>query len=457
MRPLESINPATGEKIAEYPQMTDTDIQQVLDKVDMAQRSWQHTDWEQRSRLMHRAADILLERKEQYAQLITEEMGKIISEARSEVEKCAWVCRYYADNASHFLRPERVATDARLSYITFQPLGVILAIMPWNFPFWQVFRFAAPGLMAGNAGVLKHAGNVTGCALAIEEVFRDAGFPPWLFAHIRAAGSRASNWIQSPQIKGVTLTGSDPAGRAVAEQAGRHLKKTVLELGGSDAYVILEDADLDHAVETCVAGRLLNAGQSCIGAKRFIAVASVYDAFLTRFGEAMLQATVGDPLNPTNRLGSMARLDLREELQDQVNATLKAGGKCILGGKIPEGLGAFYPPTILTDIPKDSPAFSEELFGPVAAVFKAKDEKEAIALANSTDFGLGAAVFTQDLERGERIARDELEAGSCFVNAFVKSDPRLPFGGIKTSGYGRELSRYGILEFTNIKTVYIAG
>ncbi len=333
---------------------------------------------------------------------------------------------------------------------------MILAVMPWNFPFWQVFRFAAPNLMAGNAGLLKHASNVQGCALAIEEVFRDAGFPEGLFKTLLIPGSRVDPVIEHPLVRGVTLTGSTPAGKAVASKAGEALKKTVLELGGSDPYVILEDADLESAAAVCATARLVNSGQSCIAAKRFIVVAGVREEFERRFVAAMAATKMGDPMEEDTVVGPQARADLRDELHDQVVRSIAAGARCILGGKIPEGPGAFYPPTVLTDVGPGMPAYSEELFGPVATLIPVENEEEALRVANDTSFGLGAAVFTRDVERGARIAREELEAGACFVNDFVRSDPRLPFGGVKESGYGRELSPFGILEFVNIKTVWVA-
>jgi succinate-semialdehyde dehydrogenase / glutarate-semialdehyde dehydrogenase len=365
------------------------------------------------------------------------------------------VCDYYADNALTALQPESIETDARKSYILFHPLGVILAIMPWNYPFWQVFRFAAPALMAGNAAVLKHACNVPGCSLAIEEIFKTAGFPENLFQNVLLAAERVDRLIAQPFIRAVTLTGSQFAGQAVAARAGELLKKTVLELGGSDPYIILEDADLEKTVESCVTSRLLNAGQSCIAAKRFVVVEAVRKRFTDILAAQMEQKKLGDPLDEDTEIGPQARLDLRDELHRQVMQSIERGARCLLGGRIPGGDGAFYPATVLDNVQKGMPAYEEETFGPVAAVITVKNEAEAIRTANDTAFGLGAAVFTADVDHDERIAADKLEAGNCFVNAFVKSDPRLPFGGIKQSGYGRELSHYGIKEFVNIKTVYV--
>ena len=386
---------------------------------------------------------------------MTLEMGKPIAQSRAEVEKCAWVCEYYAENAEKFFSDEMIETDASKSFVSFQPLGIVLAVMPWNFPFWQVFRFAAPGLMAGNAGILKHASNVSGCALAIEEVFREAGFPENLFRTILVPSSQMEKVIKNEKIKAVTLTGSVPAGKAVAKTAGSVLKKTVMELGGSDPYVILEDADLEMAADTCVTARFINGGQSCIAAKRFIVVEKVYDEFEKLFIEKMKSKKMGDPIDESNDIGPQASVPLRDELHQQVEKSIKLGAELLLGGKIPELKGAYYPPTVLSNVKKGMPAYDEELFGPVAALIKAKDESEAIKIANDTIFGLGAAVFTGDVARGEKIAKEKLHAGCCFVNAFVKSDPRLPFGGIKESGYGRELSVYGIREFVNIKSIYI--
>ncbi len=453
---LESINPATGERIATYPETASVEVDAILERAEGASQSWRLIDISERAASMRAAADVLRRRVEPYARLMTEEMGKPIVQSRAEIEKCAWCCDYYADNAHGFLADIPVETDASCSFVAFQPLGVILAVMPWNFPFWQVFRFAAPGLMAGNAGVLKHASNVMGCALAIEEVFREAGFPSDLFRALIIPSSRVAGVIGDPRVQAVTLTGSTAAGKAVAERAGALIKKTVLELGGSDPYVILEDADLDRAVETCAVSRLLNGGQSCIAAKRFIVVDAVREAFEARFTERMAATVMGDPMREDVDLGPQARVDLRAELHDQVVRSAAQGARLVLGGYIPEGPGAYYPPTVLTDVRRGMPVHDEETFGPVAAIIPVADEAEAIRSANDSPFGLGAAVFTADVERGERIAAEALAAGNCFVNAFVKSDPRLPFGGVKESGYGRELSVFGIREFVNIKTVYVA-
>lgn len=452
---LKSTNPATDEILETFKEHTATEVKNILHDVDVAQKSWSETDFSHRKQLMKQAAVVLREGVEKYARRMTLEMGKTIQSARAEVEKCAWVCDYYAEEADQFLKNEPIVTDASESYVAYRPMGVVLAVMPWNFPLWQVFRFAAPALMAGNGGVLKHASNVMGCALDIEEVFQKAGFPRNLFRTLKIGSSEVAKVIENPIIKAVTLTGSGPAGRAVAEKAGSELKKTVLELGGSDPYIIMEDADIDAAADTCVTSRLINSGQSCIAAKRFIVVESVKDEFEKKVVSLMKQKIMGDPLDEETDLGPQARKDLRDELHTQVVKSVERGAKCLLGGTIPNGKGAFYPPTVLTNVTKGMPAYDEELFGPVAAILSAKDEKEAIQIANDSPFGLGAAVFTMDAERGKRIAENEIEAGCCFVNQFVKSDPRLPFGGIKESGYGRELSHFGIREFVNIKTVYV--
>jgi succinate-semialdehyde dehydrogenase/glutarate-semialdehyde dehydrogenase len=373
----------------------------------------------------------------------------------AEAEKCAFACDYFADHAEEFLAPVDVQTDASHSFWTYQPLGVVLAIMPWNFPFWQVFRFIAPSLMAGNGGVLKHASNVPGCAMMIEELLRDAGFPADLFRTLLVGTGAVPRIIADPRVSAVTLTGSVGAGQAVAKAAGEHIKKTVLELGGSDPYVVLEDADLDAAADTCATSRLINSGQSCISAKRFVVVKGVKEEFLKRFVARMSAARMGDPLDEKTELGPLAREDLRNELHAQVMKSVARGAKVVLGGEVQKLKGAWYPPTVLVNVRPGMPAYDEELFGPVAAVIDAEGEDDAIRIANDSSFGLGAAVFTKDIARGERIAAERLEAGNCFVNALVKSDPRLPFGGIKESGYGRELSPFGIREFVNVKTVWV--
>jgi succinate-semialdehyde dehydrogenase/glutarate-semialdehyde dehydrogenase len=440
---IESINPATGEIIKEYPEMTLDQVKEILAKSKSAFLQWQKTDFASRAKLMKKAAEVLRNNSKEYAKLMTLEMGKPIKQGISETEKCDWTCDFY----------EIVTTDAKKSFVTYQPLGVVLAIMPWNFPFWQVFRFAAPALMAGNVGVLKHASNVPGCALAIEDVFRQAGFPENVFHTLLIGSKQVDSVIENPDIAAVTLTGSTVAGKAVAKKSGEMIKKTVLELGGSDAYVILDDADLENAVNICVAARLVNSGQSCVAAKRFITVEPIAERFEELFVKKMQAAKMGDPMSEATEIGPQARVDLRDQLDRQVQDSIAKGAKCLLGGKVPEGKGAYYPPTVLTDVKKGMPAYDEELFGPVAAIIHVKDQEEAIKVANDSIYGLGAAVFTQDLKKGEDIAAKLVQAGSCFVNAQVHSDPRLPFGGIKESGYGRELSQFGIREFVNIKTV----
>ncbi len=448
-------NPANGQVIEEYEETLPLEVEKAIRHAHEVHGEWRTTPFRHRAELMGRAAGILRGRARELGELMTREMGKPVAGAVSEAEKCAWVCDYYAENAEDFLSDREVETDASRSFVTFQPLGVVLAVMPWNFPLWQVFRFAAPNLMAGNAGLLKHASNVPGCALAIQEIFQEAGFPEGLFRTLLIPGSRVDGVIENPLVRAVTLTGSTPAGRAVAATAGEALKKTVLELGGSDPYLILDDADLEPTVETCVTARLINSGQSCIAAKRFIVVKELRQAFEERFVEGMAAAKMGDPMGEDTVVGPQAREDLRDELHDQVRRSLDAGARCLLGGEIPEREGAYYPPTVLSDVSSGMPAYDEELFGPVAAVIPVEDEAEAIRVANDSPFGLGAAVFTRDVKRGTRIAREELDAGACFVNAFVRSDPRLPFGGVKESGYGRELSPFGIQEFVNIKTVWV--
>ncbi len=454
MSKITSKNPATNKDLKTYTLHTDAEVENLLAKANNTYQTFKHTTYSERASLMEKVAELLENRKNQLAEIMTHEMGKTFASAQSEVEKCAWVCRYYASHASEFLKNEIVKTDAQKSFISYQPLGAILAVMPWNYPLWQVFRFAAPALMAGNVAVLKHASNVPESALQIEKVFRDAGFPEYAFITLLIKTEQVEGVINNPIIKAATLTGSEKAGGIVSAQAGKKIKKTVLELGGSDPYIILEDADLDLAAKECANSRLKNAGQSCIGAKRFIVLEKVYDSFMEKFKQEMESAIVGDPMQAVD-LGPMARKDLRDEVHGQVLDSIKAGATLSLGGHIPESSGAYYPPTILEDVKPGMPAYDDEIFGPVAAVIKVKDEKEAIQVANDTRFGLGACVFTRDIQRGERIATEEIEAGSCFVNHAVKSDPRLPFGGIKTSGYGRELSSNGIREFVNIKTVYI--
>lgn len=451
---LESVNPATGKIIRSYDEQDDASIERVLESADTSQKQWMTRSFSERAEKMRRTAAILKAGADPCSRLMAEEMGKPISQGRAEAEKCAWVCAYYADNAPVFLRDEPVETGAGKSYIHYAPLGVIFAVMPWNFPYWQVFRFAAGALMAGNAIVLKHSENVTGCALSIEKIFKDSGFPEDLFRCLLITRHKSGKVIEHPAVKAVTLTGSVEAGRSVASLAGSALKKTVMELGGSDPYIVLEDANLDEAATKCAASRLLNSGQTCISAKRFIVSEKIHDDFVHRFVRAMKSKTTGSPLDDPD-IGPQARGDLRDRLHRQVIDSVAKGAQVLLGGEIPAGDGFFYPPTVLTGVTRDMPVFKEETFGPVAAVIRAKNQDEAIDIANDTSYGLGAAVFTRDTEKGERIAREKLQAGSCFVNDFVKSDPRLPFGGIGLSGYGRELGIYGAREFTNVKSVSV--
>jgi succinate-semialdehyde dehydrogenase/glutarate-semialdehyde dehydrogenase len=453
---MQSINPTNDQLIRDYPETAPSEVSGILAAARIAFPGWRETSFSERAPLLRAAARGLRERREELARLMALEMGKPLAQGRAEADKCAWVCEHYAEGAERFLAPETIPTDATRSYVSFAPLGLVLAVMPWNFPLWQVFRFAAPALMAGNVAVLKHASNVCGCALAIEEILHAAGVPRDVFRTLLVGSSRVAAIVQAPEVAAITLTGSAPAGRAVAEKAGACLKKTVLELGGSDPYVVLEDADLEAAAETCAASRLINGGQSCIAAKRFVVVEAVRARFTELLVERLRARRLGDPLDPATDVGPQARRDLRDDLHRQVRASVARGARVLLGGTVPEGPGAFYPPSALADVRPGMPAYDEELFGPVAAIVSARDEKDAVRIANETPFGLGAAVFTGDRERGERIAREGLEAGSCFVNALVKSDPRLPFGGIKTSGYGRELGVFGIREFVNVKTVYVA-
>lgn len=450
-----SINPTTGQSIATYPVMSVEEALIGVEKSHTAFTEWRRTSFDIRSIYMKRVAAKLRSEKKSLSLLITQEMGKPILQAQAEIEKCAWACDFYAENAEKYLRWEMVQTDAEKSYIAYEPLGVLLAIMPWNFPFGQVFRAAVPALMAGNTLVLKHASNVSGCALAIEKIFKEAGFPENVLKTLLITSETALSLIESPLIQGVTLTGSTAAGQSVGAKAGHWLKKCVLELGGSDPYIILEDALLEEAAVLCATSRLINSGQSCIAAKRFIVVESQKKDFEDLLVHAMKRTVLGDPLNEYTTVGPLARFDLRETLHNQVLESLNKGATCLLGGFIPDGPGSFYPPTVLTNVEKGMPAYDEELFGPVAAIISAADEQEAIQIANGSSFGLGAAVFTQDLARGERIALKKIEAGNCFVNTFVKSDPRLPFGGVKQSGFGRELSHHGLKEFVNCKTIFI--
>ena len=451
-----AINPATEERIHTFELISKDDLKERISKSHAYwSDTWRKTTIQDRAENLRNAARLLRERKQELANLMTREMGKPLAEGVSEAEKCAWVCDFYAENGRDFMEREIIETDAAISYISYQPLGSILAIMPWNFPFWQVFRFAAPTLMAGNTALLKHAENVPGCALAIEQLLHDAGFHPHSFQNLFIDVKQVESVISDERVQGVSLTGSTRAGKSVAEIAGRNLKKCVLELGGSDPYLVLGDADLELAADKCVMSRLINNGQSCIAAKRFIVMEEVYDNFLQLIKERMENQALGDPMDEKSTVGPLARKDLLENLERQVDESVARGAKVVTGGKRGEEMGYFYQPTILENVSPGMPAYDEELFGPVASVLKVSSVEEAIRIANDTEFGLGSGVFSADIRKAEHIARDELQSGASFVNDFVKSDPRLPFGGIKSSGLGRELSGVGIKEFTNVKTVYV--
>jgi succinate-semialdehyde dehydrogenase/glutarate-semialdehyde dehydrogenase len=453
---MEAVNPATGEVVATYEPHDDEAVEAALARAAETFETWRDRRLGERERLLSAAADVLRERRREYAELMTEEMGKPIGQAVAEVDKCARVCDHYAEHADAYLAPETHASPPGTTVRTeYEPLGPVLAVMPWNFPFWQVFRFAAPYLTAGNVGLLKHASNVPGCALAIEEVFRDAGYPEGAFRTLLIPASEVADVIADDRVRAATLTGSDPAGRAVASTAGEHLKRTVLELGGSDPFVVLDDADVEAAATTGVRARNQNGGQSCIAAKRFVVVADVYDAFVDRLVEATEALVVGDPTDEATDVGPQARADLLDGLQRQVSESVAAGATVLTGGEPLDREGAYYPPTVLADVPAGCPVDVEEVFGPVAAVYRVPDEAAAIEKANDTAFGLGASVWTADLDRGARVA-GRIEAGCVYVNELVKSDPRVPFGGVGESGYGRELSGAGIREFVNRKTVWLS-
>ncbi len=452
---LRSINPATEAVIQEFDELTDGQIEQKLAAAQAAFESWRGTSFDERAKLMKRAAAVLREQKSELAAIMTSEMGKTLGAAEAEVEKCAATCEYYADNAAKFLAPEPIETDAGQSYTRFDPIGIVLAVMPWNFPFWQVFRFAAPALMAGNVGVLKHASNVQLSGQAIEKVFREAGFPAGAFANLEIGSAKVDAIIRDRRVKAVTLTGSEYAGSQVAKTAGEMIKKTVLELGGSDPFIVLADADVDQAAKTAAATRLqFNAGQSCISAKRFIVEAPVAEEFTAKLKAAIEALKIGDPTNPETSVGPLVNEQAVNDIDKQVQDSIKKGAKLICGGQRLEGKGFFYSPAVLTNIKKDMPVFAEEVFGPVLPVVVAKDRDQAIRMANDSPYGLASTIFSADTTGAQEMA-EQLEAGAVFINGQVKSDPRLPFGGIKQSGYGRELSHYGIKEFVNIKTIWV--
>ncbi len=453
--PFVSRNPYTEEVIKEFPPASSEDIELVLKGLTRTYQLWRETDLHTRADALRKVAEYLRAHKEPYAQLITLEMGKPITQARAEVEKCAWACDYFAEYGAEMLKPIEVLTDARKSYVAFQPLGVLLAIMPWNFPLWQAFRFAVPAIMAGNTVLLKPAPNTPLCGRAVEQIFRSAGTQLPLLCTIFLEIEQIETVIRDPRIAGVTLTGSTRAGRSVARIAGEALKKCVLELGGSDPAIILADADLNLTIPQCIQGRYQNSGQSCIATKRFIVDRSLYDEFVERFVEESRKQVMGDPMDEATTIGPLARADLRENLHRQVQESIEMGAECLLGGTIPEGKGYFYPPTVLANISPSMPVWCEETFGPVAPIMPVSSRYEAVQFANESSYGLGAVVYTRNVKLGEEIARDRLEAGNCFVNHFVFSDPRLPFGGIKESGYGRELGLFGIREFVNVKTVWV--
>jgi acyl-CoA reductase-like NAD-dependent aldehyde dehydrogenase len=451
---LESINPATEAVLASFPAATPDEIEAAIAEADAAQRAWRRTSFAERAAAMRRLATHLRGRRDDYGRLITLEMGKPIAEAVAEIEKCAWACEFYADRAAGFLGDEVVATNASRSIVAYEPLGVVLAIMPWNYPFWQVFRFAAPALMAGNGALLKHASNIPQCARAVGSAFEEAGFPGGLFRTLLLLGADVEPVIRNRRVHAVTLTGSSDVGARVAAVAGSALKKTVLELGGSDPFIVLADADVTAAAATAVRARNQNTGQSCIAAKRFLVADAIADEFEERLAHGVAALRMGDPLDPATQVGPLARSDLRDSLERQVGESVRQGARVLVGGRRREGPGYFYEPTVVADVRDGMPVLAEETFGPVAAVRRVADAEEAVAVANGSDYGLGAAIWTGDVARGEALART-IESGAVFVNGMVASDPRLPFGGMKQSGWGRELGQFGIREFTNVQTIWI--
>ena len=453
--PIASINPATGEKLKDFSAFDDSEIEKRLSRAENAFRKYRRTTFTERTELLHGVAELLFQEKNKFAEIITLEMGKLFHDSVAEIEKCARGCRFYAENGERFLEDEVAQTDAAKSYVEYQPLGPVLAIMPWNFPFWQVFRFAAPALMAGNIGLLKHASNVPQCALAIEEIFCRAGFDDGVFQTLLIEPEQVEKVIVDPRVKAVTLTGSEKAGSAVASTAAREIKKSVLELGGSDAFIVMPSADFENALSTAVKARIINTGQSCIAAKRFMIADQIYDEFLNQFVARMRALKVGDPMDPATDTGPLATEQILRDVHDQVQKTIAAGAKLLTGGNRIHGPGFFYEPTVLVDVPKESPAYREEVFGPVAAIFRVRDVHNAIELANDTTFGLGSSAWTNDREE-QKLFASELDTGMVFINAMVASDPRLPFGGVKRSGFGRELGAAGIREFTNAKTIWIS-
>jgi succinate-semialdehyde dehydrogenase/glutarate-semialdehyde dehydrogenase len=452
---IASINPATGEKLKEFPTLTESEIEKKLERAEHAFAHHRRESFASRAQLMMAAASLLEQEKQKFARTMTLEMGKLLRASVDEIEKCVRGCRYYAENAERFLEDEPAQTNAARSYVHYEPLGAVLAIMPWNFPFWQVFRFAAPALMAGNVALLKHAGNVPQCALGIEEIFCRAGFDDGIFQTLLIEANQVEKLIVDPRVKAVTLTGSDKAGSAVAGTAGREIKKSVLELGGSDAFIVMPSADFEKAVSTAVTSRTINSGQSCIAAKRFFIADGVYDKFVTGFVERMRALKIGDPLDEATEIAPLATEQILNGVHEQVHKSIAAGAKLLTGGNRVHGPGFFYEPTVLVDVPKNAPAFREEVFGPVASIFRVRDAGEAVEMANDNAFGLGASAWTTDPAEQELFA-SELEAGMVFINAMVASDPRVPFGGVKRSGFGRELGGHGIREFTNVKTVWIS-